>query len=236
MAQQSTGTRVLIVDDDPDLRQFLCSEFSFEGYSCSDAGSGQQAMELIRSQSWDLIVLDWSLPDFSGVEVCRRMRQANLPTPVLMLTARDDPRERVAALDSGADDYLSKPFSLEELLARVRARLRRTVLVGGPKETLQLADLVLKPASREVSRAGTVIPLTAREYDLLLLLLRQAEQVINREAIFAAIWGEQVVGDDNLIDVYVRHLRRKLEPAGTTTLIQTIRGVGFMLKEGPPRA
>ena len=227
--------RVLIVDDDPELRGFLRHELELDGYSCAEAGSGQQALGLIRSDSWDLVLLDWSLPDFSGVEVCRRMRQANLATPVLMLTAHDDVRERVEALDSGADDYLTKPFSLEELLARVRARLRRTGLSDSEPQALSLADLVVKPASREVSRDGTPIHLTAKEFDLLLLLIRQPEQVISRSVIFAALWGEQLVGDDNLIDVYVRHLRRKLESAAKPTLIQTVRGVGFMLKQGDPK-
>lgn len=236
MAQQPNGHRVLIVDDDPELRRFLCGELAFEGYSCGEAGSGQQALTLIRSETWDLVLLDWSLPDFSGVEVCRRVRQANLAMPVLMLTARDDVRERVEALDSGADDYLTKPFSLEELLARVRARLRRTALADGPGDELVLADLIVRPASRDVSRGGEPIHLTAKEFDLLVLLLRQAQQVISRDTIFAALWGDQVVGDDNLLDVYVRHLRRKLERSGAPTLIQTVRGVGFMLKPGPPRS
>jgi len=236
MAQQPNGHRVLIVDDDPELRRFLCGELAFEGYSCGEAGSGQQALTLIRSEPWDLVLLDWSLPDFSGVEVCRRVRQANLAVPVLMLTARDDVRERVEALDSGADDYLTKPFSLEELLARVRARLRRTALADGPGDELVLADLIVRPASRDVSRGGEPIHLTAKEFDLLVLLLRQAQQVISRDTIFAALWGDQVVGDDNLLDVYVRHLRRKLERSGAPTLIQTVRGVGFMLKPGPPRS
>ena len=236
MSQTSASSRVLIVDDDPELRQFLRVELEFEGYCCGEAASGQQALGQLRSGSWDLVLLDWSLPDFSGVEVCRRLRQASLATPVLMLTAHDDIRERVEALDSGADDYLTKPFSLEELLARVRARLRRTGIASGPAEELSLADLIVRPASREVCRAGEIIHLTAKEYDLLLLLLRHAQQVISREMIFAAIWGEQVIGDDNLIDVYIRHLRRKLERPGAPSLIQTIRGVGFMLKPGEPRA
>ena len=236
MAQQPNGHRVLIVDDDPELRRFLSGELAFEGYSCGEAGSGQQALTLIRAEAWDLVLLDWSLPDFSGVEVCRRVRQANLAMPVLMLTARDDVRERVEALDSGADDYLTKPFSLEELLARVRARLRRTALADGQGDELVLADLIVRPASREVSRGGEPIHLTAKEFELLVLLLRQAQQVISRDTIFAALWGDQVVGDDNLIDVYVRHLRRKLERSGAPTLIQTVRGVGFMLKPGPPRS
>ena len=226
----------MIVDDDPELRHFLRTELELDGYCCSEAGSGQKALSLIRSESWDLVLLDWSLPDFSGVEVCRRLRQTNLDTPVLMLTARDDVRERVEALDSGADDYLTKPFSLEELLARVRARLRRTTAASSESETLTLADLVVRPASREVWRGQEAINLTAKEFDLLLLLIRQSEQVLNREAIYTALWGPVLVGDDNLLDVYVRHLRRKIERSGAPTLIQTVRGVGYMLKAGEAKA
>jgi two-component system response regulator MprA len=227
--------RLLIVDDDPELRQFLAAELEVEGYSCVEAGTGQQALLLIRNQSWDLVLLDWTLPDFSGVEVCRRMRQGGIATPVLMLTARDEVRERVEALDSGADDYLTKPFSIEELLARVRARLRRTGLNEIENTWLRLGDLAVNPSSREVIRGEQPIHLTAREFDLLLLLLRHPNQVQERRAILDALWGKNWVGDDNLLDVYVRYLRRKLEPAGSPTLIQTVRGVGFMLKEGPPR-
>jgi two-component system response regulator MprA len=227
--------RLLIVDDDPELRQFLATELEVEGYGCDEAGTGQQALLMIRSQSWDLVLLDWTLPDFSGVEVCRRMRHGGIATPVLMLTARDEVRERVEALDSGADDYLTKPFSIEELLARVRARLRRTGLNETESTWLRLGDLALNPSSREVIRAEQPIHLTAREFDLLLLLLRHPNQVQERRAILDALWGKNWVGDDNLLDVYVRYLRRKLEPPGSRTLIQTVRGVGFMLKEGPPR-
>jgi two-component system, OmpR family, response regulator MprA len=232
----AVAPRLLIVDDDPELRAFLRTELELEGYRCGEAGSGQQALGLIRSACWDLVLLDWTLPDFSGVEVCRRLRQTPLATPVLMLTARDDVRERVEALDSGADDYLTKPFSLEELLARVRARLRRSQLSEGEVEELGLADLLVRPASREVSRGGEAINLTAKEFDLLLLLIRQPQQVHSRESLYAALWGPQIVGDDNLLDVYVRHLRRKLERSGAPTLIQTVRGVGFMLKEGDVKA
>jgi two-component system response regulator MprA len=228
--------RLLIVDDDPELRVFLRTELEIEGYACTEAASGQQALVLIRAESWDLLLLDWTLPDCSGVEICRRLRGSDDQTPVLMLTARDDVRERVAALDAGADDYLTKPFSIEELLARVRARLRSTSKASSEPETLQLADLQLTAASREVSRGGESISLTGREFDLLHLLLRQPNQVHSREAILNAVWGEQWVGDDNVLDVYIRALRRKLEREGRPTLIQTVRGVGFMLKEAPPRA
>ncbi|MEB3333222.1 MAG: response regulator transcription factor [Synechococcaceae cyanobacterium] len=229
-------SRLLIVDDDPELCGFLAAELEVEGYDCDQAGTGQQALMRIRGECWDLILLDWTLPDFSGLEICRRMRQGGITTPVLMLTARDEVRERVEALDSGADDYLIKPFSIEELLARVRARLRRSGLSDGEEEVLQYADLELLPGSREVNRAGQAIHLTAREFDLLQLLLRRPGLVQQRRAILDALWGEDWAGDDNLLDVYVRYLRRKLEPPGSVTLIQTVRGVGFMLKQGPPRS
>jgi two-component system response regulator MprA len=228
-------SRLLIVDDDPELRSFLATELGVEGYGCEQAGTAQEALGLIRSQSWDLVLLDWGLPDFSGVEVCRRMRSGGIATPVLMLTGHDEVRERVEALDSGADDYLTKPFSIEELLARVRARLRRTSLVDPDDGWLRLADLAVNPGSREVTRAGQPIHLTAREFELLLHLFRQPGVVQERRSILDALWGEDWMGDDNLLDVYVRYLRRKLEPAGRPTLIQTVRGVGFMLKEGPTR-
>ncbi len=227
--------RLLIVDDDPELRNFLVTELSVEGYGCKEAATGQQALSQIRAEHWDLILLDWTLPDFNGVEVCRRMRQGGISTPVLMITARDEVRERVEALDSGADDYLTKPFSIEELLARVRARLRRTGLNEPEDGILRVGDLAMNPASREVSRGGQAIHLTAREFDLLQYLTRQPNQVHERRSILDALWGENWMGDDNLLDVYVRYLRKKLEPAGQPTLIQTVRGVGFMVKEGPPR-
>ena len=227
--------RLLIVDDDPELRVFLRTELEIEGYACTEAASGQQALMQLRESRWDLLLLDWTLPDFSGVEICRRLRGSDDQTPVLMLTARDDVRERVEALDAGADDYLTKPFSIEELLARVRARLRSASKASSEPETLQLADLQLTPASREVSRGAESISLTGREFELLHLLLRQPNQVHSRQEILNAVWGEQWVGDDNVLDVYIRALRRKLEREGRPTLIQTVRGVGFMLKEGPPK-
>lgn len=233
------ASRLLIVDDDPDLRAFLSGELSAEGHRCLLAATGQEAlMQLRQPPPLDLVLLDWTLPDFSGVEVCQRMRASQISTPVLMLTARDDVSERVKALDAGADDYLTKPFSIEELLARVRAQLRRSQLQGGGSagEQLELADLVVDTASREVRRADQEITLTAREYELLLFLLRRPNQVHSRQEILDGVWGEAFVGDASLLDVYVRYLRRKLEPEGQPTLLQTVRGVGFMLKPGQPRA
>jgi two-component system response regulator MprA len=229
--------RVLVVDDDPELRQFLRQELEVEGYGCDTAAGGTQALTKIRNSNWDLVVLDWTLPDFSGVEVCRRMRGAQDTTPVLMLTARDDVKERVEALDAGADDYLTKPFSIEELLARVRARLRRKGLDQGSGDgVLRLGDLALNPGSHEVNRGGEEINLTVREFELLQHLLEHSGQVRKRQEILESVWGPTFVGDDNLLDVYVRYLRRKLEPAGKPTLIQTVRGVGFMAKEGTLKA
>ncbi len=233
------AARVLIVDDDPELRVFLRTELELDGYSCAEASTGQQALTLARQEHWDLLLLDWSLPDFSGVELCQRLRRTDNSTPVLMLTARDDVKERVEALDAGADDYLTKPFSLEELLARMRARLRRGAAEAGTdangQTPLQLADLQLNPASREVRRGEEELTLTAREFALLHLLIRRPNAVHSRAAILEAVWGENWVGDDNVLDVYVRTLRRKIERPGRPVLIHTVRGVGFMLKEGAPR-
>jgi two-component system, OmpR family, response regulator MprA len=229
--------RVLIVDDDPELRRFLSQELKVDGYSLEQADSGQNALSLIRDQAFDLVMLDWTLPDFSGVEVCRRIRRSGIKTPVLMLTARDDVRERVEALDSGADDYVTKPFSIEELLARVRALLRRSIpaeVATSDDVVVSLGNLSVDTGSREVSRNGIPINLTVREYDLLLCLLSEPNRVLKRETILQTVWGDNHFGDDNLLDVYIRYLRRKLEQEGQPTLIQTVRGVGFMLKEGPP--
>ncbi len=230
-----TPPNVLIVDDDPELRRFLAGELSVEGYAVEAVGSGQAALCRLREASWDLVLLDWTLPDFSGVEVCRRLRGSGITTPVLMLTARDAVPERVSALDAGADDYLTKPFSIEELLARIRARLRRDQGRGiAGAEVLAIESLRVNTASRDVSRHGQPIHLTVREYDLLLALLRQPNRVHERQNLLTAVWGEPFVGDANLLDVYIRYLRKKIEMPGRPSLIQTVRGVGFMLKEGAP--
>jgi two-component system response regulator MprA len=229
---------VLIVDDDPELRKFLAGELAAEGYGVETAGTGQQALTRIREGGLDLVVLDWTLPDFSGVEVCRRMRGTGVGTAVLMLTARDDVRERVEALDAGADDYLTKPFSIEELLARVRARLRRHGAAGAGgaggearAEVLRLGGLEMNLATREVRRDGEAVTLTPREFSLLETLLRHANRVMVRTELLEAVWGPNFVGDANVLDVYIRYLRRKLERSDLPTLIHTVRGVGFMMRE-----
>lgn len=229
----SNMSRVLVVDDDPELRHFLRQELEIEGYCCETAAGGAQALGKIRNESWDLVILDWTLPDFSGVEVCRRMRDHHDSTPVLMLTAHDDIRERVEALDAGADDYLTKPFSIEELLARARARIRRrTMDQTSSDDLLRLGDLEMNPTTREVRRGEEQINLSVREFELLHHLLTNCEQVQKRQEILNAVWGPTFIGDDNLLDVYIRYLRKKIEPVGRPTLIQTVRGIGFIAKEG----
>ncbi|MFM9104872.1 MAG: response regulator transcription factor, partial [Cyanobium sp.] len=202
-----------------------------------EAADGQGALIALRENPGDLILLDWLLPDFSGLEVCRRIRVSGVTTPILMLTGRDGVEVRVQALDSGADDFIIKPFSVEELLARLRAHLRRSAFSQEfmPGERLMVADLCLDTATREVSRAGRPVPLSVREFELLRHLMQSPHRVLERAAILRAVWGENHFGDDNLLDVYVRYLRRKLETPGLPTLIQTVRGVGFMLREGEIR-
>jgi len=232
LSSTSPAPRVLIVDDDPELRDFLRGELEAEGYRCDTASSGQAALLAIRRQSWDLLLLDWGLPDFSGVEVCERARAGGITTPVLMLTAHDDVAERVRALDAGADDYLTKPFSISELLARVRAQLRRSQFSQGETSEFHVADLSLDLLRREVRRGGQVINLSQREFELLAFLIRQPERVHPRQTILEAVWGNPFIGDPNLLDVYVGYLRRKLERPGLSRLIHNVRGVGFSLREG----
>jgi len=234
MAPGSQATRLLLADDDPKLRQFLELELGEEGYAVHSAASGMEALLAIRQEKPELVILDWMLPDLSGVEVCQRLRSTGLGVPVLMLTGRDAVADRVEALDAGADDYLVKPFSIEELLARLRALARRGT--NSESGLLQIDDLVLNTASHEVSRGGAAIHLSLTEFSLLRELMREPGRVQSREQLLHSVWGEGFVGDSNVLDVYVRYLRRKLEPEGQPTLIQTVRGVGFLLKPGAPKA
>jgi two-component system response regulator MprA len=227
------ATTVLLADDDARLRQFLELELSEEGYAVRSCGDGIGALTQIRQEPPDLLVLDWMLPDLSGVEVCQRLRSTGVHLPVLMLTGRDAVKDRVEALDAGADDYLVKPFSIEELLARLRALARRgTGPANAPQDLLELDDLQLNLASHEVSRGGVAVHLSHTEFQLLRCLLAEAGRVQSRQSLLQQVWGDDFVGDANVLDVYVRYLRRKLEPPGQPTLIQTVRGVGFLLKAG----
>ncbi len=230
--------RVLVVDDEAKLTELLRLELDVEGYDVDIANDG--ASGLIRSRTEPLphlIILDWNLPDFSGIDICQRIRAGGVTTPILMLTGHDDITDRVKALDAGVDDYLIKPFSIDELMARLRAMRRRAESFSsaagpdGQPERLQVADLIMDTRTRDVSRAGRSIHLSVKEYELLNFLMRGAGRVLERSEIMHGVWGENFYGDDNLLDVYIRYLRQKIEDKTTAPLIHTIRGVGFILRE-----
>jgi two-component system response regulator MprA len=220
-------TTVLVVDDDPHIRSVVSRGLRFEGYRADVAVDGREALQIARMQPPDLIVLDVMLPDMDGLEICRRLRHG-VEAPILMLTARDAVADRIAGLNSGADDYLIKPFDFDELLARVRALLRR--VQPSTTEVLGYADLRLDTGAREAWRGKRRIELTTREYELLLLLLRHPRQVLTRDQFLDRVWGDVEV-DSNAIEVHIARLREKLEAAGEPRLIQTIRGAGYALRD-----
>ena len=220
--------RILVVDDDPNILKVMQRGLGFEGYRVQVAGSGEEALAAAREAEPDLIILDLMLPGVDGFEVCRRLR-GGLNAPILMLTARDAVRDKVAGLEAGADDYLAKPFVFDELVARVRALLRRAAPEGA--DVLKFADLTLDTGTREVKRGERKLQLTAREYELLEFFLRHPRQVLTRDLIFQRVWGFDFLGESNVIDVHVRALREKLEAGGELRLIQTVRGAGYALRE-----
>jgi two-component system response regulator MprA len=219
---------ILIVEDDHGIADTLRRGLIFEGYRVTVTYDGQEALEFAREQIPDLVVLDWMLPGIDGLEVCKRLRAAS-DVPILMLTAKDAVAERVEGLDAGADDYLVKPFAFDELLARIRALLRRAA--PSQSEILRFADLELDTGTRQARRGGITIELTAKEYELLELFMRNPRNVLTRDLIFDRIWGYDFGGESNIIEVYVRYLRRKLETDGLPRLIHTVRGVGYVLRE-----
>ena len=221
--------RILVVDDEPAFRQAISRALTLEGYRVEEAGGGAEALERLTRDGVDAIVLDVSMPAPDGLEVSRRLRDAGDRTPVLMLTARDAIDDRVAGLDAGADDYLVKPFALRELLARLRALMRR----GGesPGEVLCFADVRLDPSAYEVSRGERAIELTRTEFLLLELFMRNPRQALPRSTIFERVWGYDFGTRSNSLGVYVGYLRRKLEEGGEPRLLHTIRGVGYALRE-----
>ena len=222
--------RILVVDDDAAVRESLRRALGLESYDVELAGDGAQALErLDEDPRIDALVLDVSMPRLDGLEVCRRLRRQGDALPILMLTARDEVADRVAGLDAGADDYVVKPFALEELLARLRALLRRAA--PDESDVLQFADLELDPATRLATRAGDQIVLTRTEFSLLELFLRNPRQVLTRSVIFERVWGYDFGFGSNSLDVYIGYLRRKTEAGGKPRLIQTIRGVGYALRE-----
>lgn len=220
--------RILIIEDDEAIVRVLRRSLAYEGYTVDAAFDGETGLALARDAHPDLVILDWMLPGMDGLEVCQRLR-AGGNVPILMLTAKDTVSDRVQGLDAGADDYMVKPFQLEELLARVRALLRRTQPERVP--VLNFADLVLDTSTRQAMRKGRTISLTAKEYDLLELFMRHPRQVLTREMIFDRVWGYDFGGESNVLDVYIRYLRQKLESKGENRLIHTVRGVGYVLRE-----
>ncbi len=222
--------RILVVDDERAVRESLRRALELEGYEIELANDGQEALYRLESQAEpDAVVLDVLMPGLDGLEVCKRLRRSGSKLPVLMLTARDAVENRVAGLDAGADDYLTKPFALEELLARIRALLRRASEESG--EVLRFADLELDPGTREVRRDGEPIELTRTEFSLLELFLRNPRQVLTRSVIFERVWGYDFGFASNSLDVYIGYLRRKTETGDKPRLIQTVRGVGYALRE-----
>jgi two-component system response regulator MprA len=222
--------RILVADDEPAVRESLARALRLEGYEVELANDGEEAVEAAGRSAPDAIVLDVLMPRLDGVAACRRLRDGGARTPVLMLTARDAISDRVAGLDAGADDYLVKPFALEELLARLRALLRRSVN-GDGDGALRFADVELDPGTREVRRGERPIELTRTEFLLLELFLLNPRQVLTRSLIYERVWGYDFGPSSNALDVYVGYLRRKLEAGGEPRIVQTVRGVGYALRE-----
>ncbi|MBB5367820.1 MULTISPECIES: response regulator transcription factor [unclassified Janthinobacterium] len=221
--------RILLVEDDRKAARLLARGLQEEGFVVDVVHSAEDGEEESYAVDYDMIVLDWMLPGKQGIDLCRDLRARSIQTPILMLTARDATADRVVGLNTGADDYLTKPFEFEELLARIRALLRRSD-ISRPL-VLALADLALDPVSHKVTRAGAVLDLTPKEYAILLILLRQAGEVVSRARLAEQIWQADLIGIDNLIDVHVRNLRGKVDSPGLPQLIHTVRGRGFRLAE-----
>jgi two-component system response regulator MprA len=221
---------VLVVDDDRAIRESLDRALDIEGYRVVMAADGAQALDLVASEQPDLVVLDLMMPNVDGLTVCRRLRARRDRTPILMLTARTETSDRVSGLDAGADDYLPKPFDLDELLARIRALLRRTKPENDDDGTLQVADLVLDPAGRRAARGDREIELTKTEFDLLELLVRNQGVVLDQSTIYERIWGYDFGPDSKNLAVYIGYLRRKTEQEGESRVVHTVRGVGYVVR------
>ena len=227
------GVKLLVVDDERAVRESLRRALELEGYEIELAADGSEALSVLQEEAPqpDAVILDVLMPGVDGLEVCRRLRAAGNHVPVLMLTARDEVENRVAGLDAGADDYVTKPFALEELLARVRALLRRTANGDGAGEVLSFADVEVDLGTRDVRRGNRHIELTRTEFALLELFLRNPRQVLTRSIIFERVWGYDFGFASNSLDVYIGYLRRKTEAGGELRLIHTVRGVGYALRE-----
>ncbi len=220
--------KILIIEDEPQIARVLQLELEFEGYVTKAAYTGTEGLIAYREEHWDLVLLDVMLPEMNGFEVLQRIRKKDI-TPVILLTAKGLVQDKVTGLDLGANDYVTKPFDFEELLARIRAALRVSPMAQMQQDELCFADLSLNEQTREVVRAGQAIHLTPREYDLLVHFLKHPQHVQSREQILNAVWGYEYYGDTNVVDVYVRYLRQKIDATGTS-LIHTVRGIGYVLK------
>lgn len=225
--------RILIIEDEEKIARVLQLELEFEGYETGTAYTGPDGLIKYREQTWDLILLDLMLPGLNGLDVLRRIRATETSTPIILLTAKNDVEDKVAGLDLGANDYVTKPFEIDELLARIRSALRFSAVEEPKKDEFlhEFADLSIQEQTREVKRNERQVELTPREYDLLLHLLKHPNQVLSREQLLDAVWGYDYFGDTNVVDVYIRYVRKKIEWDGEGTLIQTVRGVGYVLKE-----
>jgi len=221
--------RILVVDDEMYITDLLGAALRFEGFAVETAGTGGEAMDLAERGGQDLILLDVMLPDFDGTEVCRRLRAHGVRTPVLFLTARDATEDKVGGLKAGGDDYVTKPFSLDELVARIHAVLRRTSSARGPDDRLRFADLEMDDETHEVWRRGTLVDLTATEFNLLRFLLENARRVLSKSEILDRVWHYDFEGDPNIVETYISYLRKKID-CFDPPLIQTIRGVGYTLR------
>lgn len=221
--------RILIIEDEERIARFVERGLIYEGYRVNVAHDGQTGLQIARDNPPDLVILDWMLPGIDGLEVCKRLRAAS-DVPIVMLTAKDDTKDRVTGLDAGADDYLVKPFSIDELMARVRAQFRRVHPTSRP-EVLRFADLTLDTGTHRAHRGERAIDLTAKEYELLELFMRNPRQVLTRDVIFDRVWGYDFGGESNIIEVYVRYLRQKTESENESRLVHTVRGVGYVLRE-----
>lgn len=222
--------RILIVEDEKSIARVLELELKFEGYETGVAHTGSEGLIQFREGEWDLVLLDLMLPEIHGLDVLKRIRSANSAIPVILLTAKNEVKDKVAGLDLGANDYVTKPFEIEELLARIRACLRLSNSHGN-SELHRFLELEMNEGTRDVKRSGRMIELTPREFDLLLYLIKNPQQVLSREQVLNAVWGYDYYGDTNVIDVYIRYLRKKVDAGERSTYIQTVRGVGYVLKE-----
>src|SRR5699024_3196293 len=232
LGKEEDMKKILIVEDEEKLSRLLELELNYENYETEIASNGQDALLLLLDNDYDLVLLDIMIPELSGLEVLRRLRRQHITTPVILLTARDEVHDKVAGLDLGADDHVTKPFQIEELLARIRAALRINHVSeerqsDSTTNWLQFADIKCSEQTREVYREDDLIELTPREYDLLVFLIKNARIVLNREQLLNGVWGYDYFGDTNVVDVYIRYLRNKIDKPYNSPLIHTVRGVGY---------